>query len=286
MEGSVALKWALVARGILEHATVRPPLLPLAEGADKEDRRRDARGRPRPGPLRVAGRERRTSDRATSYRACAPTTWRDRQTRHDMLDARGLMPRYCRRWRRRPPAFPERDKTLRIVVPFAAGGGVDNAARLLGDAVAQAARRDRDRREQGRRQRHASAARRCRPRRPTATRCCSRRRRTCWPSRCWRSPPYDPQTDFAPVARVGEAPLMLVIAPQSRSRSWPTCSAAARSSPRSGLRPFRRPARRAIWRRCCWPSRAAQVHLRAVQGHAAGADGRGRRPRRTCCSTR
>ena len=36
MEGSVALKWALVERGILEHATVRPPLLPLAEGADKE----------------------------------------------------------------------------------------------------------------------------------------------------------------------------------------------------------------------------------------------------------
>ena len=36
MEGSVALKWALVARGILEHATVRPPLLPLAEGARKE----------------------------------------------------------------------------------------------------------------------------------------------------------------------------------------------------------------------------------------------------------
>ena len=36
MEGSVALKWALVARGILDHATVRPPLLPLADGADKE----------------------------------------------------------------------------------------------------------------------------------------------------------------------------------------------------------------------------------------------------------
>ncbi|UUZ75775.1 hypothetical protein LP414_29890 [Polaromonas sp. P1(28)-13] len=36
MEGSVALKWALVARGILDHATVRSPLLPLAEGADKE----------------------------------------------------------------------------------------------------------------------------------------------------------------------------------------------------------------------------------------------------------
>ena len=36
MEGSVALKWALVARGILDHATVRPPLLPLAEGAPGE----------------------------------------------------------------------------------------------------------------------------------------------------------------------------------------------------------------------------------------------------------
>jgi 4-hydroxy-tetrahydrodipicolinate synthase len=36
MEGSVALKWALVERGILDHATVRSPLLPLAEGADRE----------------------------------------------------------------------------------------------------------------------------------------------------------------------------------------------------------------------------------------------------------
>lgn len=36
MEGSVALKWGLVHRGILEHATVRPPLLPLPDGADME----------------------------------------------------------------------------------------------------------------------------------------------------------------------------------------------------------------------------------------------------------
>lgn len=36
MEGTVALKWALVARGILDHATVRSPLLPLADGAEKE----------------------------------------------------------------------------------------------------------------------------------------------------------------------------------------------------------------------------------------------------------
>lgn len=36
MEGTVALKHALVARGILSHATIRSPLLPLPEGADKE----------------------------------------------------------------------------------------------------------------------------------------------------------------------------------------------------------------------------------------------------------
>ncbi|KAH8842770.1 hypothetical protein MCOR27_011395 [Pyricularia oryzae] len=36
MEGTVALKHALVARGILEHATVRSPLLPLPDGAETE----------------------------------------------------------------------------------------------------------------------------------------------------------------------------------------------------------------------------------------------------------
>jgi 4-hydroxy-tetrahydrodipicolinate synthase len=36
MEGTVALKHGLVARGILEHATVRSPLLPLAPGAEVE----------------------------------------------------------------------------------------------------------------------------------------------------------------------------------------------------------------------------------------------------------
>jgi 4-hydroxy-tetrahydrodipicolinate synthase len=36
MEGTVALKHALVARGILKHATVRSPLMPLEYGAEKE----------------------------------------------------------------------------------------------------------------------------------------------------------------------------------------------------------------------------------------------------------
>ncbi|MFT4021574.1 MAG: dihydrodipicolinate synthase family protein [Acinetobacter sp.] len=36
MEGTIALKHGLVSRGILEHATVRPPLRPLAEGAAEQ----------------------------------------------------------------------------------------------------------------------------------------------------------------------------------------------------------------------------------------------------------
>ncbi len=36
MEGTVALKHALVARGVLDHATVRSPLLPLEPGAEEE----------------------------------------------------------------------------------------------------------------------------------------------------------------------------------------------------------------------------------------------------------
>jgi len=36
MEGTVALKHGLIARGILEHATVRSPLLPLEPGASEE----------------------------------------------------------------------------------------------------------------------------------------------------------------------------------------------------------------------------------------------------------
>jgi 4-hydroxy-tetrahydrodipicolinate synthase len=36
MEGNMALKHALVARGIFGHATVRSPLLSLPDGAEEE----------------------------------------------------------------------------------------------------------------------------------------------------------------------------------------------------------------------------------------------------------
>lgn len=111
-------------------------------------------------------------------------------------------------------AYPERDQTLRIIVPFAAGGGVDNAARLLGEQL----------RKQlgmtvlvenkagangtiGGKAVQTAAADGYTVLFSAATHVLAKQ--------VLANPPYDPQTDFTPVARVGEAPLMLVIAPQS-----------------------------------------------------------------------
>jgi tripartite-type tricarboxylate transporter receptor subunit TctC len=43
--------------------------------------------------------------------------------------------------------------------------------------------------------------------------------------------PYDPLTDFAPIARVGEAPLLAVIAPQLPQKTLAEVAAAARQNP-------------------------------------------------------
>ncbi len=106
--------------------------------------------------------------------------------------------------------FP--DQMIRIVVPFAPGGGVDSAARLLGRqlqadlgvSVIIENRAGASGTVGGKVVQTApadgytllfSAATHVLARQVLA------------------NPPYDPQTDFAPVARVGEAPLLMVIPP-------------------------------------------------------------------------
>ena len=126
--------------------------------------------------------------------------------------------------------FPDKDKTIRLVVPFAAGGGVDNAARLLGEQL----------RKQlgvtvivdnkaGASGTIGGNAVKTSPGDgytllfSAATHVLAKQVLT--------HSPYDPQTDFAPVARVGEAPLMLVIAPQSPESKLSEVVATAKQQP-------------------------------------------------------
>jgi tripartite-type tricarboxylate transporter receptor subunit TctC len=124
--------------------------------------------------------------------------------------------------------FP--DHPIKMIVPFAAGGGVDSAARTLatqlqtqlkvpvvvenragangtigGQAVKSAA---------GDGYTLLFSA---------ATHVLAKQ--------VMSSAPYDPVTDFAPVARVGEAPLMMVVAPQLPAQNLTDLMAAGRKDP-------------------------------------------------------
>lgn len=129
-----------------------------------------------------------------------------------------------------PAAFPERGQTLRLVVPFAAGGGVDNAARLLGEQL----------RKQlgvtvvvenkagasgtiGGKAVQTAVADGTTLLFSAATHVLAKQVLT--------NPPYDPQADFAPVARFGEAPLMVVVGPQAPQHKLADVLAAARKQP-------------------------------------------------------
>jgi tripartite-type tricarboxylate transporter receptor subunit TctC len=129
-----------------------------------------------------------------------------------------------------PATFPERGQTLRIVVPFAAGGGVDNAARLLAEQLrkqlgvtvvvenkAGASGTIGGKAVQG------ATADGTTLLFSAATHVLARQVMT--------NAPYDPQADFAPVARFGEAPLMVVVGPQAAQQKLADALAAARKQP-------------------------------------------------------
>ena len=124
--------------------------------------------------------------------------------------------------------FP--DKPIRIVVPFAAGGGVDNAARLLatqlqsqlGVAVIVENRAGANGTLGGQAVRSAPA--------DGYTLLFSAATQML-AKQVMINAPYDPLTDFAPVARVGEAPLLVVIAPQLEAKTLSEALALARQQP-------------------------------------------------------
>lgn len=113
-----------------------------------------------------------------------------------------------------PATFPDPARTLQLIVPFAAGGGVDNAARLLAEQLRK--RLGLNVLVDNRAGASGTLGGKFVQTAPAdgytllfsaATHVHAKN--------VLRTAPYDPQTDFQPVARVGEAPLLLVVAPQT-----------------------------------------------------------------------
>lgn len=130
--------------------------------------------------------------------------------------------------------FPERDRTLRIVVPFAAGGGVDNAARLLGEQLRkQLGMTVLVENKAGASGTLGGKAVQASP--PDGYTLLFSAATHVLARQVLSNAPYDPQTDFAPVARVGEAPLMLVISPQLAQHKLADVLGAAKSQPEKWL---------------------------------------------------
>lgn len=127
-------------------------------------------------------------------------------------------------------AFPEPGQTLRIIVPFAAGGGVDSAARRLAEQLrkqlgvtALVENKAGASGSVGGKAVQTAAADGYTLLFSAATHVLAKQ--------VLANPPYDPQTDFAPVARVGEAPLMLVVAPRVAQQKLADVLAAAKQQP-------------------------------------------------------
>jgi tripartite-type tricarboxylate transporter receptor subunit TctC len=120
----------------------------------------------------------------------------------------GLVPAFAQT----APTLFEKDKPLKIIVPFAAGGGVDAAARLLGTQLQKlygvtviVENKAGASGTIGGKFVQTAPADGYTLLFTAATHVLAKQ--------VLSQPPYDPQTDFAPVARTGTAPLLLVVAP-------------------------------------------------------------------------
>jgi tripartite-type tricarboxylate transporter receptor subunit TctC len=122
------------------------------------------------------------------------------------------------------------DRPIRLIVPFAAGGGVDSAARTLANQMQTRLgvpvlvdNRAGANGTIGGKAVQTAAGDGYTLLFSAATHVLAKQ--------VMAHPPYDPVTDFAPVARVGEAPLMLVISPQLPQQKLADVLAAARREP-------------------------------------------------------
>jgi tripartite-type tricarboxylate transporter receptor subunit TctC len=127
-----------------------------------------------------------------------------------------------------PNDYPNR--VIRIVVPFAAGGGVDVFVRLLADKISALRKIPIviENRAGGNGTVGGQHVRQSDPDGYTALFSAATH---VLAKQVMRSPPYDPVTDFIPIARCGEAPMLLIMAPTLPYNSITEVVAAARKDP-------------------------------------------------------
>ena len=124
--------------------------------------------------------------------------------------------------------YPSR--AIHIIVPFAAGGGVDVFARLLGEKLKEKRGVSVviENRAGGNGSIGGQAVLKSEPDGHTvlfsaATHVMAKQ--------VMKGAPYDPVTDFAPIARVGEAPMLLIMSPKLPPQNITELVAAARANP-------------------------------------------------------
>ncbi len=126
------------------------------------------------------------------------------------------------------PKFP--DGTIRLIVPFAAGGGVDNAARLLAKQMQSNLNTSVvvENKPGASGTIGAKFVQASPPDGQTLLFSASTHALT---RLVIANPPYDPLTDFSYIARVGEAPLLMVIAPTMPQTKLKEVMDAAKQNP-------------------------------------------------------
>jgi tripartite-type tricarboxylate transporter receptor subunit TctC len=130
----------------------------------------------------------------------------------------------------RAAAYPDKSRTIRLIVPFAAGGGVDVLARLYAEALKDkhgitvvVENRGGANGAVGGQVVHQAAADGYTLLFSSSTHTTARL--------VMREVPYDPLTEFTPIARVGEAPMLLIMAKDRPQKSIAEVVAAAKKDP-------------------------------------------------------
>ena len=178
----------------------------------------------------------------------------------------------------RAESYPVASRTIRLVVPFAPGGGVDVLARLYAEALKDAhgltvvvENRGGANGSLGGQMVHQAA--------PDGYTLLFSASTHTMARLVMRNAPYDPLTEFTPIARVGEAPMLVIMSADRPQKTIAEVIADAKKD--AGALDLRRLLARLdgiSGDRGVQPECRAQPHHHVLSRHRAGAHRRGGRP--------